>query len=552
MNSTHLEPETLDALAHGREDLVSVDALTHAQGCEECARQLQAIFLSSQRLSAAMREAPALSFNVDALVERALDNHAEPIPLRTVVGGGVAALAIAAFAWMQTWRSDWNETARTRAHDALVALSVLDGAVREHVPMGWGLVALTMAVLALASVALLGRLLAWTPTRATLAMSTFGVLFWLSPAPSARALDFVGEWPAAAPISVDAENVPVGEALQNAATAAHLDLVVHAPTDMRVSVHMHDAAPKEVFAAILEGEAIVVERVAQRVSIRPASPSPTAPPAPVPAAAPAVVIDADNAHYPDRTGQNVVVGATEHVKDAVAFGGSLQVSGHVHGDAAAFGGNIVIHCGGVVDGDTVSFGGAVIHDSPCDGQPTIAPTATGGAQQSNRTVSFGSERHEDHSSWLEEAFSDVASLALVFLLGLVVMRWAPMRFDTTRNALLTRPLRSFLAGIGATFALVFVSVALCITLIGIPVALFLVLGAALAAYVGAGLIAVLLGHALPIAWLRERPVAQFATGLVIVFAFLQLPGIGMALFICACIAAFGAIALTRLGTRHLA
>lgn len=573
MNQTHLSPASIEALAHGREDLVGHEERMHASTCEECARRLQSSMLSSQALSVALHEKPLLAFDADALLNDVLDAKRKALPMRTVILGSVAGLIVAGAGFARMWPSDARDVVLERSGAVVAGVLAIDSAVRESVPLGWGLVAVLMAVGAMVFTWLAGKTMGLSTNRMSAAAITGLLLLLFWPTARAHALDVLGEWPTDERISLDVENVQVGEALQRAASNAHLDLVVHAPQTTMVSVHMHGAVAKDVFVAILDGADLVVERTNRSVSIRP-SISPAAAPAvapvpltaptplttPIPPTPPMAPVAAERASDRVVMGGNANVVENETVQAALAFGGDVDVRGHVLNDAVAFGGDVRIHCGAIVDGDTVSFGGEVLHDSPC---PGVLPPNNAGVHIGDRNVhvSMGDGRehprhpHESNhpeESWLEDTFGDAASLALVFILGLVMMRIAPLRFDVSRHLLQAKPFRSFGAGVLAVFALTFVSLALVITLIGIPVALFVILAAALAGYVGAAMIAMILGGALPIPALRERPVAQFAVGLVLVLLILRLPGLGAALFACACLAAFGAIVMSRLGTRQLA
>jgi len=73
--STHLDESALEALAHGRSDLLSAEQNAHADICADCV--------------AALREARALSFTTRAALDRAAP---EAIDLDALVAGAVASV----------------------------------------------------------------------------------------------------------------------------------------------------------------------------------------------------------------------------------------------------------------------------------------------------------------------------------------------------------------------------------------------------------------------------------------------------------------------------
>lgn len=66
--SSHLDEATLEALSHGREDLVSAELLAHLDACAECALAVDAARGLSRALGPVMRAATPEAAELDALV----------------------------------------------------------------------------------------------------------------------------------------------------------------------------------------------------------------------------------------------------------------------------------------------------------------------------------------------------------------------------------------------------------------------------------------------------------------------------------------------------
>jgi hypothetical protein len=173
------------------------------------------------------------------------------------------------------------------------------------------------------------------------------------------------------------------------------------------------------------------------------------------------------------------VGRDEVVRGSVsAIGGDVTVDGHVEGDVSAIRGDVYLGASARVDGDVVSAGGQ-IHEEP---------GAIVGGQRV--TAIPGSRLKRIHRQAQEETGEHVAGVmaAMVWLIIMLGMGWAiaqlaPARTVAAVETLQRAPLLSF--GIGAMIlaliipsliALSLVVAFLCITIIGIPLALAALLG----------------------------------------------------------------------------
>lgn len=162
----------------------------------------------------------------------------------------------------------------------------------------------------------------------------------------------------------------------------------------------------------------------------------------------------------------------EVLQDAVAVMGNNTINGHVHHSAVAIMGDLVLGPKAVVDGDLVCVGGEIKRD----------PGATVGGQI---TRSFGPNlRSDSFGNWWDHGLKigrplaigahlgwlwiiTGFSIAFYALLGLVF----PARITACGEKLVQEPAQVLLAAILAVLALPVLFVLLCITIIGIPIAL---------------------------------------------------------------------------------
>lgn len=174
-------------------------------------------------------------------------------------------------------------------------------------------------------------------------------------------------------------------------------------------------------------------------------------------------------------------------RDLLAFGGTTRVDGEVGRDLrgrsfrstvdGTVGGDVDIATQSLSIGATASVSGDVVYRSPADadiaGGASIAGTITKLPTQSNFIYSL------------------VLSLAnIIGFLGFVVAGLVALwlfRASGARavGAILTRPIRSFLVGLGVVILVPFVVVLLAVTLVGIPLSVVVVAVAAIGFVVGA-------------------------------------------------------------------
>jgi hypothetical protein len=190
-----------------------------------------------------------------------------------------------------------------------------------------------------------------------------------------------------------------------------------------------------------------------------------------------------------KMGDNVVVEKDEVVKeDVVAIGGNITIKGKVNGDAVAVGGKILITSTGMIEGDAVSVGGGI------EKEP-------GGVIQGDAVdtrfpfISYGIFPHShffEHQPFNPAfairglmLFARIIKIMIFLLLAIIVFAIAPKNVEKIKSKIDHDFWVSLLVGFAVAIliapAFLILFVLLCITIIGIPVAL-IALPLAVAAY----------------------------------------------------------------------
>lgn len=261
-------------------------------------------------------------------------------------------------------------------------------------------------------------------------------------------------------------------------------------------------------------------------------------------------------------GGNLIVRGTVE-DDAVAFGGNLEIHGHVEGDAHAFGGNVILGPDAEVDGDVSAFGGMVQKE---DGARVEGSTESFGGAGLGRMVAGEIKRgmHEARdpaSAAVEEDEDDdrgdrggglasfILQFALLFGLGFLGQMFFPARMKELGEEIRGRPGKNAFVGIVGMLALIPLTVVLCITLIGIPVAFALLVASMLGTALGYAAIASELGTRIPVLRGRKTQAGVLALGLGLLLLISHIPVLGVMLNLFLIPLAFGAVIRTRFGYR---
>lgn len=258
-------------------------------------------------------------------------------------------------------------------------------------------------------------------------------------------------------------------------------------------------------------------------------------------------------------GNLIIKGQVED--DAVAFGGNIDVLGHVEGDVTAFGGNVTLGPDSVVEGEVSTFGGNVIRK---EGSVVEGSIGSFGGESLASTIArevskeVGKSVKERHVSKAEEHESSsfpgkvalfLLRFAMLFGLGFLAQLFMPSRMRELGAEIRESPLRvAAVGGLGA-LALIPITVVLCVTIIGIPVAFVLLLATALATALAFTAVAGELGMKLPVLRGRKTQAFVLAVGLLALLLLSSIPVLGHITLALALAVALGAVIRTRFGNR---
>lgn len=289
-------------------------------------------------------------------------------------------------------------------------------------------------------------------------------------------------------------------------------------------------------------------------------------------------IDEPHKRGSDRTvmGGSVTIAKGQTARDVTVFGGNLDIEGEVTGDVTVFGGKARVHPDAHVRGDATVFGGMLQLDaksrvdgdvSAVGGHVERSPEAVVGGDVSVKGDDPDEEDETDsppHSanggppatepshhaprSWMHHATEDVLDGvrfgAVLFVIGTLLIALAGRRMDALRGEIAARPMRSIAVGLLGTFVSIVLLIALCVTVIGAPIALvvgivgvFAVLGAmcAVLSVIGEGL----LRHK------TENPYVHLAVGCAIFVALSVIPWVGPFVCLALVLAGVGVLFGTR-------
>jgi hypothetical protein len=185
--------------------------------------------------------------------------------------------------------------------------------------------------------------------------------------------------------------------------------------------------------------------------------------APLPAApAPAVSAPKPGPAPVDRVvfGRTLVVGPGQTVRDAVAFGGDVEIDGTVLHDAVSFGGDVTIRPPGQVLGEAIAFGGEI--------------TGLGGGEEPAGTAASVTATALAPSGFaLGRGLAALVSFFSLAGMGILTVGLAPHRVQRIAEIADEQPFASGALGLFGSLALLLTAGLFAITFIGIPVALLL-------------------------------------------------------------------------------
>jgi hypothetical protein len=175
-----------------------------------------------------------------------------------------------------------------------------------------------------------------------------------------------------------------------------------------------------------------------------------------------------------RMGEDIEIGPDQTVfGDVVAIGGRATILGHVRGDVVSIGGGIHLKSGCVVDGDAVVVGGvmdreegAVVH-----GQNVSVATFPKGLGKFWWPHMGRNYRTTSSEASVACVWRDTLRYVAFFVVGLILCLALPRRRGVVRSALRARFWMSLLVGFGSMIGLAVGLILLCITCVGILVAI---------------------------------------------------------------------------------
>jgi len=380
-----------------------------------------------------------------------------------------------------------------------------------------------------------------------------------------------GNWPDEDPkISLSVKGTPRAEAVKRLAQKAGWSVVIEAPSSTPVDVEVKDQPAGKVLELLLSDARYVAKRDGNLISIARAPESPDAPapeptvtaaaeppPAPPPAssAAPAPSAAAaspapDESKAQDRvvTGGSTRVESHEAVHDLVVVGGSAEVLGVVTGDVTAMGGSVVVRKGARVKGDVSVIGGSFEAEdgATVDGEVDVMG---GKARRGDGNVGIQlSKGDRDKKATFADRVSDFGSsvtrTALLFVFGTVLLALATGRMEAMQGEVAARPMRTFALGIVGSAVATLVFLVLCVTLIGIPIALVALLLGVIGAYAGICATLTTVGAAL-FHHKSQSPYVHLAVGCAVFLIASWLPWVGGFVTAALVLVGIGALVATR-------
>jgi hypothetical protein len=325
---------------------------------------------------------------------------------------------------------------------------------------------------------------------------------------------------------------------------------------------------KKLAAGAMHAAAVALSGSAAPQAPEPPEPPepPAAPAAPVPPTPPIPPKLHPHKHHGDAdrvvTGGHVTIQKDETVGDVTVLGGSLDVYGDVEGDLAVFGGESEVREGGEVHGDAVTLGGSLTIDDGADVDGDVSviggslhrgdkASIGGKARDDKGEIKVSVDTDDDKSSSKEHGggfFAHVADAmsgsALMFVFGAVLLALLTRRVDSLKVEVASRPMRSFAIGVVGSIVATIAMCALCITIVGIPLAIVGVLAAVVAVYGSMTAVLTTAGQAL-LAHKTTNPYMHLALGCVLFFLAALIPHVGGLVVAAVVFTAIGALVTTR-------
>jgi hypothetical protein len=363
-----------------------------------------------------------------------------------------------------------------------------------------------------------------------------------------------GDWPdVEKTVSLDLNGESRSVAVQRIAEAAGWNVVVHAPPGEPLDIHVKDQPAVKVLELVLGDGTFVAKREGNLIDISPGEGSkaalpipPPPPPLPVPTAAPR--------HAEDRvvSGGSLRIEKGDVADDVTVMGGNLDVFGDVEGDLVVMGGSATVHEGAHVHGDATTIGGSLnVEDGAIvDGDvEEVGGLVNGKLHAEKRGHNKAEHAVLAKAPWYRDLWSDIGSAlarsALLFVFGTILLSLASSRMDLMKQELVARPMRVFAIGALSMVLLPLVIAVLCITVIGIPIAVVAALALTFGGYAGVCAVLATVGKAL-LAHRTDNQHVHLAAGCAIFLLLGAIPGLGALVTVVVALMGLGALMSTRL------
>jgi hypothetical protein len=408
------------------------------------------------------------------------------------------------------------------------------------------------------------------------AMLGTATLAMLIPLTAAASLKKEGVWPTTdKTISLEFDGKP-SDGLKELAKAAGWSLVVRdgATIDGKdVHVDVDDQPADVVLDALFSGgQDVVADRNGSLVTLRPSTGTPSNTAAPL--AAPAVRGEDRNVF-----GGTLVVAKGETVHTVTVAGGSLRVEGtvtgdlvvaggsatvvsgaHVFGNASALGGSLKIENDARVDGDVGVVGGSLTREEGAiiggkvvdEDHPGDVKVNVHGSEVATSVVKSDEPRRSRFSTAAHTVGESMTKMALLFVFGCVLLSLLTNRMEKVQAAIASRPMHSFATGVVTSIVggigSVVLLVALCVSIIGIPVAIAAVLLGVFTLYAGIASVLTTIGAAL-VAHRSNNPYVHLLVGCTLFLALSLVPWVGGIVTFAVVMVAVGVLVTTRGGAK---
>ncbi len=270
----------------------------------------------------------------------------------------------------------------------------------------------------------------------------------------------------------------------------------------------------------------------------------------------------ETVHTVTVTGGSVKVRGTV-TGNLVVTGGSAKIESgaHVYGNATALGGSLKIERGARVDGDVgviggslkreegAIIGGEVVDDHHNNIKIDLPPKVDVDDQDDDRNDDDDERRSSSASYRFQDAaraFGNALTFnALLFVVGAIFLALGTRRMEALQREIATRPMRSFAIGIVSGLASFVAFVILCVTIVGIPVALLGLLVGIFAVYAAIAAVlttfgAAILGHR------TKNPYLHLLLGCGAFLTVTSIPWIGGLVMFAVTVIAIGSLFSTRL------